>query len=395
MLKLKQLMDEHHLTMGVLATAAEISRPVMCQIVNNNVWPKKTARAAISLRLRNYLDGRGITAHDFLEEVGPDRANDPAPKTNAAEVNEGVDMILRKQSLTALAREHFNLARDPFGQDPSCPDDVFLTQNAREILADMESAVFNGRFIGVVGESGSGKSTLFALLEEQLRGQAVTVIKPYILGMEDSDREGRKLRMAHIEEAVIHAIDPAAKIKQGAEGRQKQMHQLIKDVGQPCVLVIEEAHSLPKPTLRHFKRLRELKDGMRQLLGVLLIAQPELEDKLSTSAKDVREVTQRCEIVHLQHLGRSLQAYVEHRFQRAKLGSCDRIFEAEALEAFGPRLEDVVQQRVRSGSETHTMTTKQPMHHPLAVGNLAVAAMNMAAQLGMPKVTADIVWRAR
>lgn len=394
MLKLKQVMDANRLTTGVLAAEAGISRSAMSQIINNNVWPKATPKPVITQCIQVFLAARDIDSARCFEEVEPGCSNSPAPITNEGEANEGVNMILRKQRLSAEAKEHFGLARDPFGQDPNCPEDVFMTQNTREILADMESAVLNGRFIAVCGESGSGKSTLLELLEEQLRGQNVKIIRPYILGMEDNDREGKTLRVAHIEEAIIRTIDPTTKIKRTSEGRAHQMHELLKSAGRPCALVIEEAHSLPIPTLKHFKRLRELKDGQRQLLGVLLVGQPELEDKLGTGKKEVREVVQRCELTHLQHLGKHLAAYIEHRFQRARLGSADRIFDAEAFAAFAPRLQDVISQQVRKGDQVSTIKTATPMLYPLAVGNLAISAMNMAASLGAPKVTADAVWRA-
>lgn len=391
MLQLKILLDGAGLSTSAVARETGLSRSALSQILNNDFWPKSVPRAQIEAALLKFLDSRGLAAAGCFEVVVPDRSHGPTPISHAVEANEGVNMILRKQRLSAHAKAHFGLKRDPFAEDPACADDVFLTQNMREIYADMESAVLNGRFIAVCGESGAGKTTLRELLESKLAGHHVKIIKPYVLGMEDTDKKGKTLRVGHIEEAIIRALDPSCTIRQSSEARAKQLHDLLKDAGCPCALVIEEAHCLPTQTLTHFKRLRELKDGLRQLLGVLLIGHPELEHKLGTGKKEVREVVQRCELVHLQHLGQHLPAYIEHRFQRAQLGSAERVFEAGAYPAFAQRLNDVTEQKIRQGDRIGTLTTTTPMLYPLLVGNLAVAAMNFAAQLGMPKINADLV----
>lgn len=303
-------------------------------------------------------------------------------------------MLLRKQSLSQHAKAHFKLSRDPFAQEVTEQDDVFLTPQLRERLTDMESAVLNGRFIAVAAESGSGKTTLRELLEERLKNRSVKIIKPYVLGMEDNDKAGKTLRVAHIEEAIIRTLDPTAQIKRSSEARGHQVHELLKAAGCPCAIVIEEAHSLPIPTLKHFKRLRELKDGLKPLLGILLIGQQELEDKLGINKKEVREVMQRCELVRLEPLGKHLDDYITHRFARTGIVLVSQIFDATAITAISEALKDSTSQTVRQGNQTYVQTTEISLLYPLAVGNLAVAAMNMAADLGMPKVTGDAVRRA-
>lgn len=87
--------------------------------------------------------------------------------------------------------------------------------------------------------------------------------------------------------------------------------------GNKHLLVIEEAHGLPLPTLKHLKRFRELEDGFRKLLGIVLIGQPELRMKLSETNPEVREVTQRIELVELQALDAELENYLNFKFARA------------------------------------------------------------------------------
>jgi hypothetical protein len=54
------------------------------------------------------------------------------------------------------------------------------------------------------------------------------------------------------------------------EARFRQLHEVLRDshrTGARHVLLIEEAHCLPVPTLKHLKRYLELKDGMKPLLS--------------------------------------------------------------------------------------------------------------------------------
>lgn len=398
MLRLKSILATAGISHRATAKKAGISASALSQIMNHHYWPITTPRAKITSAIFNFLQDRGVDAAGCFDAV-PDRelgGNDLAPGSLVVPTNDltkGVDMLLRKQRLAQQAKAHFKLARDPFAQDPAEPDDVFMTPKLREVLADMESALLNGRFIAVTGESGSGKTTLRELIEGRLKTRSVKIIKPYVLGMEDNDKAGKTLRVAHIEEAIIRKLDPTERIKRSSEARGDQVHRLLLGAGCPCAIVIEEAHSLPIPTLKHFKRLRELKDGQKQLLGVLLIGQQELDDKLGTNKREVREVMQRCELVRMEPLGKHLEEYLAYRFTRAGITQSSQVFDETAIMAIGEALNDSVSQKVHQGDKTFVQTTKISLLYPLAVGNLAVAAMNMAADLGMPKVTGDAVRR--
>ncbi|HBU7864623.1 TPA: AAA family ATPase, partial [Escherichia coli] len=114
---------------------------------------------------------------------------------------------------------------------------------------------------------------------------------------------------AAIAEAIISTIAPLESIKRSQDARFRQLHRVLKDSSQAGfshVLVIEEAHSLPIPTLKHLKRFFELESGFKKLLSIVLIGQPELADKLSERNMEVREVVQRCEVVELLPLDNSL-----------------------------------------------------------------------------------------
>lgn len=323
-----------------------------------------------------------------LKEVGPD-VQEHVEADPPAEPNQQEDdaMLLQNQALTPEARQHFNLPRNPFVDDVQSPDDVFQSPSVRYVRASLMDAANHHGFIAVVGESGAGKSTLAEDLEERIKaeGRGVLVIRPYVLAMEQNDAKGKTLKSSHIAEAIAAALDPQLKVKSSPEARFAQVHQLLKDSrrsGRRHLLLIEEAHCLPTATLKHLKRFLELKDGMQRLIGVALIAQPELRDRLTSQNAEVREVMQRCEIVELAPLDGDLEAYLRHKFGRFDLKYED-VFDADAADAIRARLVHVP----RGGK----VTDARSICHPLVVNNLVCRAMNAAARTAWPRVDAQVI----
>ncbi|CAM5600265.1 AAA family ATPase [Rhodanobacter lindaniclasticus] len=205
------------------------------------------------------------------------------------------------------------------------------------------------------------------------------VVEPYVLAMEGNDQTGKTLKAQHIAESIMAAVSPLAKTKSSPEARFRQLHEALRDssrAGHSHVLVIEEAHSLPLATLKHLKRFRELKDGLRPLLSVILLGQSELATKLSEHNPEVREVVQRIEVIVLPALDTDLDAYLAHRFKRAGT-PVDQVLAKGATDALRAKLTPA------RGTGT--------LLYPLAVHNALAAAMNRAADLGVPQVNADVI----
>lgn len=296
-------------------------------------------------------------------------------------------MLLQNQSLTPEARAHFGLPRNPFLDDVQSPDDVFQTANVRYVRAVLMDCAQHHGFVGVVGESGAGKSTLAEDLEERIKaeGRDVLVIRPYVLAMEKNDTTGKTLKSSHMAEAIAYALDPQLKVKSSPQARFQQVHDLLKAsrrAGRRHLLLIEEAHCLPTATLKHLKRFLELKDGMQRLIGVALIAQPELRDRLNSQNPEVREVMQRCELVDLAPLDSDVQAYLQHKFARFDLKYGD-VFTEDAADAIRSRLVYVP----RGGRAQDVRS----VCYPLVVNNLVCRAMNAAARAGWPQVDANVI----
>ena len=62
----------------------------------------------------------------------------------------------------------------------------------------------------------------------------------------------------------------------------KRLLEESTQAGNQHVLVIEEAHGMPIPTINHMKRLHEqMRFGRKPMIGILLIGHPELATKQS------------------------------------------------------------------------------------------------------------------
>ncbi len=296
-------------------------------------------------------------------------------------------MLLQNAALTLEARQHFNLPRNPFVDDVATCDDVFQTHSIRYVRASLLDCARHHGFLAVVGESGAGKSTLAEDLEERIRAERedIVVIRPYVLAMEASDQKGKTLKSHHMAEAIATALDANLKIKSSPEARFRQVHELLRASsrsGRHHLLLIEEAHCLPLATLKHLKRFTELKDGLRRLIGVALVGQPELRERLHSQNAEVREVAQRCEVVELQPLDADLEAYIQHKFARFNL-KLDDVLAPDAADAIRARL--VYLPRGGKPSDVRSQC------YPLAVNNLLARAMNAAAAAAYPVVDAAVV----
>lgn len=378
-----------------VARSSGLSQPTVSRIAARGEWPARgTAQAR--QKLDTCLRAHGATPTQLLalyttpeNKLAPGAATpEAAPEVPVtADTPEEETMLLQNQSLSPEAREHFGLPRNPFLDDVQSPDDVFQTRSVRYVRATLMDCAQHHGFVAVVGESGAGKSTLAEDLEERIKaeGREVLVMRPYVLAMEENDTKGKTLKSAQIAEAVIHALDPQASLRSSPQSRFRQLHELLRNsrrAGRRHLLLIEEAHCLPVATLKHLKRFLELKDGMQRLVGVALIGQPELRQRLGGQSAELREVTQRCELVELEPLDNDLEGYLRHKFGRFDLKFED-VFAPDAVDAIRARL--VYTPRGGKASDARSVC------HPLVVNNLVCRAMNAAARAGWPQVDAQVI----
>ena len=388
MLKLKDVLAGLRLQQKALAKALDLSTASVAQLVNHNQWPKSLSADSIKEKVQGFLREHGASqqAIDTAFEIAePARCSASAPQGDFQSMEEA--MLLRRQGLFPAAKKHFGLFRDPFADDVQSHEDVFVSPDIRYVREAMFQTAKHGGFMAVAGESGAGKSTLRRDLIDRIsrESQPIIVIEPYVLGMEDNDQKGKTLKAAHIAEAILNTVAPLENVKRSPEARFRQLHRVLRDsrrAGNSHVLIIEEAHGLSIPTIKHLKRFFELEDGFKKLLSIILIGQTELKLKLSETNHEVREVVQRCEVVELAPLDSRLEEYL--KFKLGRLGKpLSEVIDASGVEALRAKLTISTNRRDRRDTVS--------LLYPLAVGNLLTACMNLAAEIGVPTVNADVV----
>ena len=397
------------ITVTEMAEAAGISRTAVARLFCNE-WPVKTPAAPIRTALMDLFAARGASDEQLLllfcahlngarrgldDYLGAPQAARRGARVSALRLpkppppqEESEPMLLPKQTLGPAARRAFALFSNPFEGDVVNDEDMFCNSEIAYVREACMQAAINSRFVAVVSESGGGKTTIATDLEARILRdrKPVIVIRPSVLGMEDTSSAGQRLKSADILAAVVTTLDPLATPKQTLEARSKQAREKLTtsvEAGFQHLLLIEEAHSMPDATLKHLKRLHELKLGRRPLLGILLIAQPELKLKLSPSRAHLREVTQRCEIVELLALDADLKPYLAHRAQAAG-AELAKLIDDSGIDELRRRL--TIERPGPNGQRRATS-----LLYPLAVNNMMTAALNMAAEIGAPLVTREVV----
>lgn len=394
------LLADLGITQSSIVKNTGMSRSSVSRLCAHAEWPLLDVDL-VKNRVETYLRSRGLTdtqMQSLCDSLAVRRLKhrphvptaelpaDPGPIQTTETLKEET-LLLKNEALTLAARQHFNLGNNPFVDDVQTPEDVFQTPNVRYVRAALMDCAMNHSLLAVVGESGAGKSTLAEDLEERIKADQrdVLIIRPYVLAMEANDQKGKTLKSSHIAEAIAWALDPQLKIKSSPQARFQQVHDLLKAsrrAGRRHLLLIEEAHCLPLATLKQLKRFLELKDGMLRLVGVALIGQPELRDRLGSQNAEVREVMQRCEVVELQPLDADLEGYLKHKFARANVKFED---------VMTPEAADAIRQRLTYTPRGGKANSAHSMCFPLVVNNLVCRAMNAATKAGWPTVDAQVI----
>jgi len=360
-----------------------LSRTAISFLINNSYYPRSTPEADIRQQVEKALREWKVSeseiatlwaqeGDDVYRQAHPNGVHlgQPSPKPAGFRKSHPDFEPLEVAMLSPAAKRHFKLFRDPFQDEVSGSDDVFLSSDQRYISEAMFQTARHGGFLAVVGESGSGKTTLRKLLLERMRDMPIRTVFPRAL-------DKSRLSTGAICQAIINDLAPGETVRSSLEAQARQVEKLLMvsaRAGNTHVLVIEEAHDLSIQTLKYLKRFYELEDGFKKLLAIVLIGQPELKDKLDERRHpEAREVIRRCEIAELQPLTHSVKDYLAHKMARQSI-PLEQIFAADAFDAIGANL-----------------TQKRRGLYPLVVNNLATVAMNKAAELGVPQVCADLI----
>jgi len=242
---------------------------------------------------------------------------------------------------------HFSLREAPFS---ITPDSAFFYphEGAQAALNMLLVALRSGEgFLKIVGEVGCGKTVLCRQLLNILQSECVTAYIP------NPDMGPDDLLMALIHEL---GIDLSLSSTDQGFARHKAL-QALRDcllthaeAGRRVVVCIDEAQAIPLRTVESLRLLSNLETEKRKLLQLVLLGQPELDEKLSRP--DIRQLLQR--ITFSEYIGpmtaSHVPTYLAHRLATAALNEATdtRVFEVDAAQLIArfsrgvPRLVNVL-----------------------------------------------------
>jgi general secretion pathway protein A len=218
--------------------------------------------------------------------------------------------------------DFYGLDREPFHITPD-PDFLYLSPCHKEAFATILYGVEQQKgFVVVSGEVGTGKTTILRAYLKQLKK---TKIRPiYIFDPDVSFEE--------LLEAILHEFDYGEPATSQFTRLQWLRHKLIDEyeVGSTVVLMIDEAQNMPVETLEKLRVLTNLETPTDKLIQVLLVGQPELEEKLALH--QLRQLNQRVAVrAKLRPLSkRESQGYIRFRLVEAG-GKPEQIFTEGAV----------------------------------------------------------------
>lgn len=204
----------------------------------------------------------------------------------------------------------FNLKRSPFEITPD-PSFLFPTKRHNEALAALYYGVERRKgFVVLTGEVGTGKTLLLRCLLQLLKRRNDTEYAYVFNG-----------RLSPLEFLHYVAADfglPASN-KNKSEILLELAHHVIGRAQRnlTTVLVVDEAHHLSEDILEEIRLLTNFETPQAKLLQILLVGQPELDEKLDSA--QLRQLKQRIAFrAQLAPLDLAeTQGYIERRLQLA------------------------------------------------------------------------------
>lgn len=204
--------------------------------------------------------------------------------------------------------DHFGLSEAPFRITPHT-EFFFAGANRGATLDALLYAITHDEgIVKVSGEVGSGKTMLCRVLMERLPQHVETV---YLANPSLSRDE------------ILTAIADELKVNPGSERITRVLRSIQEALierfaaGRRVVILIDEAHAMPRETLEEIRLLSNLETNRNKLLQIVLFGQPELDVLLSTS--EMRQLKER--ITHSFRLEpllrKDIGSYIDYRMRAA------------------------------------------------------------------------------
>jgi general secretion pathway protein A len=225
-----------------------------------------------------------------------------------------------------MYKAFYSLARNPFDISPD-PAFLFATPRHNEALAALYHAVRGHKgFVVLTGEVGTGKTLLLRCVLELFK-ESSDITYAYVFNGRLSPCE------------FLEYIGTDFGLSVTGKNKTQILFELSKFLvargaaGLTTVLVVDEAHHLSPDILEEIRLLTNLETPHGKLLQILLVGQPELDEKLDSP--NLRQLKQR--IAHRAHLTAldldETRGYIDWRLQIAGARPGNSLIPSEAVES--------------------------------------------------------------
>jgi general secretion pathway protein A len=209
-----------------------------------------------------------------------------------------------------MYKAFFNLTRNPFELTPD-PAFLFSTKRHNEALAALYYGVRQRKgFVVVTGEVGTGKTLLLRCLLRTLQ-QSQDIAYAYLFNS--------RLPTTQFLQCILADFGLPVAGKNKGELLLELSHFLVSRGSKKLttVLILDEAHHLSADILEEVRLLTNLETAEEKLIQIVLVGQPELEEKLDSVG--LRQLKQRIALrARLEPLDwDETRGYIERRMEVA------------------------------------------------------------------------------
>lgn len=292
-----------------------------------------------------------------------------------------------------MYKRFYNLQKDPFEITPD-PKFLFSTNMHNEALAALYYGVNRRKgFVVLTGEVGTGKTLLVRCLLQLLSRANVAsayVFNPCLSPLEFLQYVVGDFRLPTTGKSKSQLLLELGSLVIARHQR-----------GMSTVLVIDEAHHLSTDVLEEVRLLTNLETSEEKLLQILLVGQPELDQKLDSP--NLRQLKQR--IALRSQLGclylAETRGYVHRRMQIAGSTNPDQVFPMETIlevhkQSRGlPRLVNTLCENALIHGYARQLATISPSIVEEIAADFRLNVEHAPSQAGQRQPSADVAQAAR
>jgi general secretion pathway protein A len=220
----------------------------------------------------------------------------------------------------------FGLSGNPFQLSPD-PFFMFGSEKCREALTSISYAISRRKgFVVMTGEVGTGKTLVLRCLFELWEREQIPFA--YFIGP----------RLSTVDFLSYITFELGIKLHEPTKGEMlRALYGFLLaqfEKGLTTVLIIDEAHQMPRSVLEEIRVLANFETAQQKLIQIVLVGQPELEKKLdSVELRSLKQrVAVRCQLEPLR--ADEIRHYIQRRLDLAGADpQAPAIFPAETVKA--------------------------------------------------------------